>query len=202
MYRDIMRKVGGLPEGRLSGTGETDEGYIRAGSKGVSLGSNGENRTVPSRRRLPRGPGRGTFKKNVPMVTIYHQRATGDEPDVTIFKVPRGNGRTLAEMVAGKFEPGSTVITDEHPACKSLGEMGYGHLAINHSEGEYVSGKHNDIHTNNCECRIGLLYMVAEKTPRREQMASGTVRQVFPVRPQPQALWHQWQVRGCAGRHP
>jgi len=157
MMRDIMRKVGGLPEGKLSGTGETDEGYTRAGSKGVSLGSNGENRTIPSRRRLPRGPGRGTFKKNVPMVTIYHQRATGDEPDVTIFEVPRGNGRTLAEMVAGKFEPGSTVITDEHPAYKSLGEMGYGHLAINHSEGEYASGEHNDIHTNNCECRIGLL---------------------------------------------
>ncbi len=70
MYRDIMRKVGELPEGKLSGTGETDEGYTRADSKGVSLGSNGENRTVPSRRRLPRGPGRGTFEKNTPMVTI------------------------------------------------------------------------------------------------------------------------------------
>ena len=157
MMRDIMRKVGELPEGKLSGTGETDEGYTRAGSKGVSLGSNGENRTVPSRRQLPRGPGRGTFEKNTPMVTIYHQRATEDKPDVTIFEVPRGDGKTLAEMVAEKFEPGSTVITDEHTAYKSLGEMGYGHLSINHSEGEYASGEHNEFHTNNCECQIGLL---------------------------------------------
>ncbi len=61
MMRDIMRKVSELPEGKLSGTGETDEGYARAGSKGVALNNNGENRTIPGRRRLPRGPGRGTF---------------------------------------------------------------------------------------------------------------------------------------------
>lgn len=35
--------------------------------------------------------------------------------------------------------------------------MGCGHLAVNHSEGKYTSGGHNEIHTNNCECRIGLL---------------------------------------------
>ena len=95
MMRDIMRKVSELPEDRLSGTGETDEGYARAGSKGVALNNNGENRTIPSRRRLPRGPGRGTFEKNTPMVTIYHRRATPDEPDVTIFEVPYGDGKTL-----------------------------------------------------------------------------------------------------------
>ena len=106
MMRDIMRKVSELPEGKLSGTGETDEGHIRAGSKGVALNNNGENRTIPSRRRLPRGPGRGTFEKNTPMVTIYHRRATPDEPDVTILEFPHGDGRTLAEMVAEKFEPG------------------------------------------------------------------------------------------------
>ena len=53
------------------------------------------------------------------MVTIYHRRATPDEPDVTILEVPHGDGRTLAELVAEKFEPGSTVITDEHQAYKS-----------------------------------------------------------------------------------
>ena len=118
MMRDIIRKVSELPEGKLSGTGEADEGYIRAGSKGVALNTNGENRTIPSRRRLPRGPGRGTFEKNTPMVTIYHRRATPDEPDVTILEVPRGGG-TLAEKVAEKFEPNSTVITDEHQAYKT-----------------------------------------------------------------------------------
>ena len=53
-------------------------------------------------------------------------------------------------MVAEKFEPGLTVITDEYQAFKSLGEMGYVHLAVNHGEGEYTSGEHNEIHTNNC----------------------------------------------------
>ena len=157
MMRDIMRKVSELPEGKLSGTGETDEGYIRAGSKGVALNNNGKNRTIPGRRRLPRGPGRGTFGKNTPMVTICHRRATPDEPDVTILEVPQGDGRTLAEIVAEKFEPGSTVITDEHKAYRSLEAIGYVHPAVNHGGGEYASGEHNEIHTNNCECRIGLL---------------------------------------------
>lgn len=157
MMRDIMRMVGGLPEGRLSGTGETNEGYTRAGSKGVALDGNGESRTILSRRRLPRGPGRGTLEKKTPMVTIYHQRATEDEPDVTILEVSRGDGRTLAGMVAGKLKPDSVVITDEHPAYKHLGEIGYCHLAVNHGEGEYASGGHNEIHTNNCKCQIGLL---------------------------------------------
>ena len=150
MMRDIMRKMSELPVGRLSGTGETDEGYARAGSKGVALGSNGESRTSPSRRRLPRGPGRDTFKKNTPMAAIYHRRATQDEPDVAILEVPRGDGRTLAEMVAEKFEQGSTVITDEHQAYKSLEAIGYVHPTVNHSEGKYASGEHNEIHTNNC----------------------------------------------------
>ncbi len=131
--------------------------YIRAGSKGVALGSNSKNRTILSRRRLPRGPGRDTIEKNTQVVAIYHRRATQDEPDVTILKVPRGDGRTPAEMAAEKFEPGSTVITDEHQAYKSLEEIGYVHPAVNHGEGEYASGEHNKIHTNNCECRIGLL---------------------------------------------
>lgn len=106
MMRYIMRKVDELPEGKLSGTCETDEGYTKAGSNGASLDSNDESQTVPICRRLPHGPGRGTFEKNAPMVTIYYQRATEDEPDVAIFEVPRSDGRTLAEMVAERFEPG------------------------------------------------------------------------------------------------
>lgn len=91
------------------------------------------------------------------MITIYHRRAAPDKPDVTTLEVPRGDGRTLAEMAAEKFEPGSTAITDEHQAYKSLEAIGYVHPAVNHGEGEYASGEHNEIHTNNCECRIGLL---------------------------------------------
>ena len=92
----------------------------------------------------------------MPMVTIYFQRATEDEPDITIMNVPR-NGKTLADMVQECIGPGSTVMTDEHAAYKRLKERGYDHHTVNHGEGEYASGECNEIHTNNCECRIGLL---------------------------------------------
>ena len=112
MMRDIMRKVSELPEGKLSGTGETDEGYIRAGSKGVPLAGNGEQWTIPSWRGLPHGPGRGTSKKNTPMMTVYHQRATENRPGLSIFEVPAGDGKTLAGRTAEKFEREPMVVTD------------------------------------------------------------------------------------------
>ena len=49
------------------------------------------------------------------------------------------------------------MITDEHKAYRSLEAIGYVHPAVNHGEGEYASGEHNEIRTNNCECRIDLL---------------------------------------------
>lgn len=155
MMRRIMDKIRNLPEGQLEGTCETDECYVKAGSKGVPLKENGGDRTVPSRRGLPHRPGRSTFEKDKPMATLYHQRASGDEPDITIMDVPRG-GTTLAGMVRERIKPGSTVMSDEHNAYKSLGEMGYDHHAVNHGEGEYAAGDHNEIHSNNCECRAGL----------------------------------------------
>ena len=86
---DTISLIRGLPEKPLKGACETDEAYVKAGSKRVALDTNGEDRTVPSRRGLPHGPGRSTFEKNMPMVTIYFQRATEDEPDITIMDVPR-----------------------------------------------------------------------------------------------------------------
>ena len=130
-----MDKIRSLPEWILSGTCETDEGYIRAGSKGVPLAGNGEQRTVPGRRGLPRGPGRSTFEKNTPMMTVYHQHATENEPGLTILEVPAGDGKTLAGRAAEKFEREPMVITDEHTAYKSLGEAGYDHPTVNHGEG-------------------------------------------------------------------
>ena len=155
MMRGIMGRIRGLPEKPLKGACETDEAYVKAGSKGVALDTNGEDRTVPSRRGLPHGPGRSTFEKNMPMVTIYFQRATEDEPDITIMDVPR-DGKTLADMVQERIGPGSTVMTDEHTAYRSLKGRGYDHHTVNHGEGEYASGERNEIHTNNSECRIGL----------------------------------------------
>ena len=49
------------------------------------------------------------------MSTIYSQRAAEDEPDHTIMDVPC-DGKTLADMVQGRIELGSTIMTDEHLA--------------------------------------------------------------------------------------
>ncbi len=154
--RDIMDHILNLQEKMLSGICETDELYVRAASKGVPLSHNDEARTMPSRRGLPRGPGRGTFEKNTPMVTIYHQRATETQEEWTIFEVPR-DGKSLVATVQSHIEFGSRVMTDEYKAYKNLEKLGYDHLSINHSEGEYASGVDNEVHTNNCECRAGLL---------------------------------------------
>ena len=139
MVLDIMKKLTNLPEKKLSGVGETDEGYVRAGSKGVRLETD-EGRTVFSRRGLPRRPGRGTFEKDSPMITIYHQRATDDELDITIFDVPQDRSKTLVDGASERFKHGSTIMTDEHPAYKNLEKIGYIHHTVNHSEEKYASG--------------------------------------------------------------
>ena len=135
IIRRMMDKMRGLPEGIiLSGTSETDEGYIRAGSKGVPLAGNGGERIVPSRRGLPRGPGRSAIEKNTQMMTVCHQRATENEPGLTILEVSVNDGRTLAGRTAKKFEREPMVITDENTAYKSPGEAGYDHPTVNHGE--------------------------------------------------------------------
>ena len=111
MIRDMMDQIRNQQDKILYGTCETDELYVRATSKGVPLVTNGENRTLPSRRGLPRGPGRGTFEKNTPMVTIYHQRTTKEKHDWTISYVPR-DVQSLAAMVQERIMPGSVVMTD------------------------------------------------------------------------------------------
>ena len=64
----------------------------------------------------------------------------------------------MAQIVADTIKPGSTVLyTDEYKAYNSLEKIGYDHHTVNHSEGEYASGGNNNIHTNNCECLVGLL---------------------------------------------
>ena len=54
----IMEKIRNLPEGQLEGTCETDECYVKAGSKGVSLKDNGggPDRSQPPRTTPPVRP--------------------------------------------------------------------------------------------------------------------------------------------------
>ncbi|MYC80384.1 MAG: transposase [Cenarchaeum sp. SB0661_bin_35] len=135
---------------------EHDEGYIRAGSKGTKIDGRDGLRTIPSRRGLLRGPGRGTYKKDTPMMTVAYQRADNTERDCVVYNVHE-DGKKLADIVEETVELGSRVYTDEYKAYSSLGKRSYEHETVNHSKGEYASGEDNKIHTNNCECLVGLL---------------------------------------------
>ena len=143
-----------LPSKKLSGTVEHDETYIKAGSKGTKMDGKDGRPTIPSRRVIPRGPGRGTYEKDTPMVTVAYQRPDETGRDWVVYNVHKG-GKKLADIVEETVERGSKVNTDEYRAYKSLKERGYEHETVNHSEGEYVSGAYNEIHTNNCECLVG-----------------------------------------------
>ena len=58
--------------------------------------------------------------------------------------------------------PGSVVVTDEYRAYAKLSEKEYDHLSVNHSGGEYASGSDNEMHTDNCECCVGLKLRLGE----------------------------------------
>ena len=113
-------------------------------------------RTMPGWRAIPRGPVRGTYEKDTPVVTVAYRRADETGRDQVMFNVHEG-GKKLADIVEETVESDSKVYTDEYKAYKSLGKRGYEHETVNHSEGEYASGDNNEIHTNNCQCLVGLL---------------------------------------------
>ena len=156
LIKNIMILMHNLAAVKLSGPGEHDECYVKAGSKGTKIDGTDGRRTTPSRRVIPRGPGRGTYEKDTLMVTVAYQRPDKTGRDRVVYGVSKGD-KKLADIVEATFEPGSCVYTDEYKAYNSLEKMGFDHHTVNHSEGEYTSGKNNEIHTNNCECLVGLL---------------------------------------------
>lgn len=141
---------------KLNGDVERDEFYIKAGLKGrsyhdeiVKIGRK------PRKRGLKPWRGRGTFDKDHPMITCFHQRN-----GITCFDVPPSVKKSLVEIVCNNVEYGSTVFTDEYRAYDSLEEHGFIHKSINHSEKEYVNGI---VHVNNCECRSNLYQLWIRK---------------------------------------
>lgn len=141
---------------KLNGDVERDEFYIKAGLKGrsyhdeiVKIGRK------PRKRGLKPWRGRGTFDKDHPMITCFHQRN-----GITCFDVPPSVKKSLVEIVCNNVEYGSTVFTDEYRAYDSLEEYGFIHKSINHSEKEYVNGI---VHVNNCECRSNLYQLWIRK---------------------------------------
>ena len=89
------------------------------------------------------------------MVTVAYQRPDKTGRDEVVYGASKGD-KKLADIVEATFEPGSCICTDNYKAYDSLEKMGFDHHTVNHSEGEYASVYNNEIHTNNCECLVGL----------------------------------------------
>jgi transposase-like protein len=152
--RTVMEKLSSSPSlfpTKLDGITECDEFYIKAGLKGRSY----HDEIVKSAKRKPRKRGlkpwrgRGTFGKDHPMITCFHQRK-----GLTYFDVPVD--QSLIDLICKKVGYGSAIFTDEYRAYDLLEEHGFIHKSVNHSEKEYVNGT---IHVNNCECRSNLYIM-------------------------------------------
>jgi transposase-like protein len=79
-----------------------------------------------------------------------------DENDqVRALPIADTTARTLQGFVAANAAPGATVVTDEFPAYRGLGNKGFYHHTVNHSAGEYV--RHYCLHTNGIESFWALL---------------------------------------------
>jgi len=148
--RTVMEKLSSSSTSatKLDGEVESDEFYIKAGLKGRSYHDEivKTEKRQPRKRGLKPWRGRGTFDKDHPMITCFHQRN-----GLTYFDVPVK--KSLLDIVCNRVRYGSTVFTDEYRAYDSLEEHGFIHESVNHSEKEYANGA---IHVNNCECRSNL----------------------------------------------
>jgi transposase-like protein len=144
--RTVMEKLSSssiLSTIKLDGITECDEFYIKAGLKGRSYHDEivRTAKRQPRKRGLKPWRGRGTFDKDHPMITCFHQRGN----EVTYFDVPSAD-RPLVDLICKNIKYGSTVYTDEYRAYDSLEEHGFIHESVNHSEKEYANGT---IHVNN-----------------------------------------------------
>jgi transposase len=118
----------------LGGTVEMDEAY---------WGGKAKWQHEAKKTHAGRGP--------VGKTTVFGmaQRGTKGKPGKVVVRVADGSGADdLLPHAKAKVLPASTVYTDEFRAYDGLGEKGYAHDRVNHSQKVYVSG---DVHTNTIE---------------------------------------------------
>lgn len=99
--------------------------------------------------RRPRKDGRPTAANGMtPVLGIAQRKTEGSPGKVYARIVPDAAERTLVPHVMTKVLPSTAVYTDEWQGYKALGEAGYEHQRIRHSQKVYVNG---DVHTNTIE---------------------------------------------------
>jgi transposase len=118
----------------LSGTVEVDEGYF--GGQGKWKHQQGKT-------------GRYSPFEDKSMVLAMAQRREGQSAKITVQVVdPKTDGHTLAGRVSQRVMPASTVFTDEAIQYWKLGDRGYKHHRVHHTQKVYVMG---NVHTNTIE---------------------------------------------------
>ncbi len=127
MFRQIRMLLAEEPT-MLSGEVELDEAYI--GGKVRYSGSKSEM----ARRRF----------RNKEVVAGQAQRYGR----LQAFHLPHGTAGALVPLARAHILPGSMIYTDELPAYKRLGYMGYQHRRVHHAAHVYVQGR---AHVNTVE---------------------------------------------------
>jgi transposase len=139
MFRQI-RSLLGQGDVLLSGTVEADETYV-GGKPRASERARVRDAAQPWKAQSE-AVRRGLAKKQT-VAGVAQRRGK-----VAAKVVPNSRRETLVPFVTAKVLPASVVYTDELPSYSSLGDEGFAHSRINHTEQVYVSG---DVHTNTIE---------------------------------------------------
>jgi transposase-like protein len=125
MFTKIRNELMSQGDAILGGEVEADETYMGGRRKG----QHGR-------------PGTGDRRKT-PVFGMVERKG-----QVVALTVPNAQATTLLPHMRKRILPSSTVYTDEWSAYAQLGQSGYVHQRINHSEGVYVMG---NTHTNTIE---------------------------------------------------
>ena len=73
---------------------------------------------------------------------------------ITAKPIKNTKSETLTKFIDDNANIGATIVTDTFPAYNKLSSIGYNHISINHSVGEYIKDK---AHTNGIESFWALL---------------------------------------------
>lgn len=95
--------------------------------------------------------GRGTAATEKPPILGMIQRSG----DVVIRLLDNVQQTTIKPIITAFVKAGSQVYTDEYAIYNALGEWGYQHSTVNHSQGEYARDEDGDgfheVHVNTME---------------------------------------------------
>lgn len=121
-------------KGMLQGQVEVDETYVG----GKPRPKSGEK------------PKRGRGTKKIPVVALVQRGG-----NVRAKPIERVDGKTLKGAIRENVDKRSVILTDEFSSYRGIGkEFKFGHVTVNHSEGEYARG---GAHTNTAESYFSLL---------------------------------------------